>query len=127
MYSLNIVARFRLTSDAGALNSPDAKFHIFTAMKTRVEIFWLLTKCNVAVGYRRFGGPCYFYFYLRGGVRWRQQELPKRRYPTATLHCVTTQKTSPYNVKRSVSSALLSSIPRTACIKRSLCVVVAYK
>jgi len=35
-----------------------AKFEVFTEVKIRVEVFWVLTPCNVAVGYQRFGGAC---------------------------------------------------------------------
>jgi len=44
-----------------------------------------MTLRNVVVGYRRFGRPCW---------KRRQKGPPKRRYPIAVLHGVTTQKTN---------------------------------
>jgi hypothetical protein len=37
----------------------DARFDAFTAV-IQVEVFWVVTPCNVVVGYQRFGGPCCF-------------------------------------------------------------------
>jgi len=51
-------------------------------MKIHVEVFRVLTPCSVIVGYQHYGG------------RWRQRGHPKRWYPTATVHSVTTQNTS---------------------------------
>jgi len=51
--------------------------------RRRFEVLWVATPCSVVVG------PCCLHF--QGEIR---QEVPsKRRYPTATLHSVTTQKT----------------------------------
>jgi len=36
-----------------------------TVILAEVEAFWAATPCNVAVGYRRFGGPCCLYLQLR--------------------------------------------------------------
>jgi hypothetical protein len=33
-------------------------FEFFTAMKIQIEVFWGVTPCSDAVGYRRFGEPC---------------------------------------------------------------------
>jgi hypothetical protein len=52
------------------------------AVKIQVEVFWVVTPCNVAVGYQRFEGPCCLH--LQGEV--------KRWYRSTTLHGVTTQK-----------------------------------
>jgi len=51
----------------------------------QVEVRGLLgvVPCSVSVGYQRFGGP--WCLHLQGENGW---------YPTATLHGVTTQKTS---------------------------------
>jgi len=39
-------------------------FGAFMAVKIQVEIFWIVTTCNVVVGYQRFGGP--FFLHLQG-------------------------------------------------------------
>jgi hypothetical protein len=36
-----------------------ASFEAFTAVLFQVEVFWVVTPCNVAVGCRRFRGICY--------------------------------------------------------------------
>jgi len=33
-------------------------FEAFTAVMFQVEVFWVVTPCNVVVGYQRFGGSC---------------------------------------------------------------------
>jgi len=35
-------------------------FEAFTAVMFQVEVFWVVTPCNVVVGYQRFRGPCCF-------------------------------------------------------------------
>jgi len=35
-----------------------AGFLVFAALKIQVEVFWVMTPYNVAVGYHSFGGPC---------------------------------------------------------------------
>jgi hypothetical protein len=55
-----------------------ATVEVFTAMP---RPFCVVTSCNVAVGYKRFGGP--FCLHLQGDT-WSS----KRWYPTTTLHCV---------------------------------------
>jgi hypothetical protein len=32
---------------------------VFTVMKMKVEVFWVVTPCGDVLGYRRFGGSCY--------------------------------------------------------------------
>jgi len=59
-------------------------------MKTQVAVFWVMTPCNVALGYRRFGGPCCLHFTSLS--RLRQQDPSKRWYPTTSLHDVTTHR-----------------------------------
>jgi hypothetical protein len=49
----------------------------------QVEVFWVVTPFSVVVG----------------SWRWRQHGPLKRRYPTTTLHSVTTQKTLTYKVQ----------------------------
>jgi hypothetical protein len=48
--------------------------------------------CSVAVGYQRFGVARYLH--LHGKWWCRRHGPPKRRYPTTTLHGVTTEKAS---------------------------------
>jgi len=59
-------------------------------VKIQVEVFWLVTPCNFAVGwipvFQRTLLP------LPSEWRWRQQCHPKCWYPTATLHSITSQK-----------------------------------
>jgi hypothetical protein len=59
-----------------------------------------VSPCIAVVGYRRFGGPSCLHLqgyrgpcclYLHFALRYKQYGLPKRRYPTATLHDVTSQ------------------------------------
>jgi len=51
-----------------------------------VEVFWVVTPCNVVVRCQHFKG----HITLKVEAAW----TPKRWYPTTTLHGVTTQKTS---------------------------------
>jgi len=51
------------------------RFELFTAMKIQVEVFWVVTPCDIVVGYRQHGRL-------------------KRWYPTTTLHGVIIQKIS---------------------------------
>jgi fatty-acid desaturase len=38
------------------INYPQqARFEVLTAVKIQVEILWVVTPCNVVVGYQRFG------------------------------------------------------------------------
>jgi hypothetical protein len=67
----------------------DASLEAFTAMFP-FEVFWVVTPRNFAVGYQRFGGPCCLHF-------------QERWYPTATLHDVTTQKTSTWKLQMSAT------------------------
>jgi len=53
---------------------------------TQTEFFWVVTPCSVVVGYQR------------SGWRRKQHGRLKRRYPTTTLHGVTTQKPSTWNI-----------------------------
>jgi len=32
-----------------------ARFEVFTAMKIKVAVFWVVTTCNDVVGYQSFG------------------------------------------------------------------------
>jgi hypothetical protein len=41
-------------------------FEVFMMVKIQVEVFWVVTPCNVAVGYQCFGGSCCFH--LEGEV-----------------------------------------------------------
>jgi hypothetical protein len=35
----------------------NAIFEVFTAVEIEVEVFWVVTPCNVVVGFQGFGGP----------------------------------------------------------------------
>jgi len=60
-------------------------------MKIQVTVFWNVTSCIDAVGYKRFGGPSSpSAFRVKGG--WKHRDPPKRWHPTS-LHGVKTQKT----------------------------------
>jgi hypothetical protein len=61
--------------------SSKCETEVFTAVKIQVEVFWVVTPWSVVAGYQRFR-------------RWRQRGLPKRWYPTTTLHGITTQTTT---------------------------------
>jgi hypothetical protein len=37
------------------------RFEVFTAVMFQVEVFWVVTPCSVAVGYRHFIDPCYLH------------------------------------------------------------------
>jgi hypothetical protein len=64
-----------------------ARFDVLTAVKIRVEIFWVVTPCNDSVGYQRFED-------LAAGIFMVQhQDSLKHWYPVPTLHGVRTQKT----------------------------------
>jgi uncharacterized protein YodC (DUF2158 family) len=47
-------------------NTFTAKSEVFTAIKIQVAVFWVVAPRSDVVGYRRFGGPCFFY--LQGAV-----------------------------------------------------------
>jgi len=36
-------------------------FEVFTAVKTQVEVFWIVMPCNVVIGHQCFRGPCCLY------------------------------------------------------------------
>jgi len=40
------------------IENPDGSFETFTAVMFQVEVFWVMTLCNVVVGYQRFIGSC---------------------------------------------------------------------
>jgi hypothetical protein len=50
------------------------RFEVFMAVKIQVKIFWVVMLCSFMEGYRNVRSPCW--------------------YSTATLHAITTQKTS---------------------------------
>jgi len=45
----------------------NANFEVFVAVKFQVEIFWVMTPCSVAAGYRRFGRPCFLHLQREDG------------------------------------------------------------
>jgi hypothetical protein len=79
-------------------------FVVFTAVRIHVEVFWVVTTCNVLVGYRRFGWPCCYHLHTSPWRRTQHGPL-KRWYPIKTLHGFTTQKTSTRNLGQFVFSA----------------------
>jgi hypothetical protein len=54
------------------------RFEVFMVVKIQVEVFWVVTLCNVVVGYQHSKEPCSLCLQL----------------PIAALHGITTQKTS---------------------------------
>jgi len=60
-------------------------------MKFHIVVFWVVTRCSVVVGYRRFGGP--FCLHLRGEV-----------------NAVTTQKTKTWLMKFAEKKQLFNFI-----------------
>jgi hypothetical protein len=40
-----------------SIEVPDARFVVFTAVRITVQFFWVVTPCNVVVGYQLFRGP----------------------------------------------------------------------
>jgi hypothetical protein len=90
---------------------PIPSFEAFTALIFQVEVFCVVTRCSVVVGYQRFRGPCCLHLQTEddGNMdvwefgtlplhytasqprRWRQHGPLKCWYPATTLHGVTTQ------------------------------------
>jgi hypothetical protein len=61
-----------------------------TWIQFRVHVFWVITPCSVVLGYQLVRGP--YCLHLQGPL--------KRWYPTTTLHGITTQKNSTWNIWR---------------------------
>jgi len=38
-----------------------SRFGVFIAVKIQVVVFWVVTPYSHAVGYQRFGGPCFLH------------------------------------------------------------------
>jgi hypothetical protein len=76
----------------------DPSFEAFTAVIFQVEVFWIVTQCSVVEEYRSFGVLSYFYL---------QYGPPKRWYPTATLHGVTSQITLRFSNTDSIDMKLV--------------------
>jgi hypothetical protein len=89
-----------------------------------IEVFWVVTSSSVALEYRRFRGPCYlrlqvevYWVVMPWSVMAKQQLF---RGPcclhlhsedlTTTLHDVTTQKTSTWNITAVKASKLSNRI-----------------
>jgi len=49
--------RLPILSTVQIILNQDASFDVFTAVMFQVEVFWVVTKCNIVVGYQRFRGP----------------------------------------------------------------------
>jgi hypothetical protein len=43
---------------ADLLGVSKERFESFTAAMFEIEVFWVVMPCSVALGYRRFRGPC---------------------------------------------------------------------
>jgi hypothetical protein len=43
------------------------RFEAFTVVKIQVEVFWVVTPCNVMVVYQRVRGPCYLHLHPADG------------------------------------------------------------
>jgi hypothetical protein len=59
------------------------RYEVFMVVKIQVEVFWVVMLHSVVVGYQYFRGP---------SSELRQHGPLKHRYPTTTLHGITTQK-----------------------------------
>jgi len=57
--------------------------------RIQVEVFWTVTTCSAAVGYRRFGGSYSLHIESEGA--------PKSWYPNIKLYVVTTPKNSNFH------------------------------
>jgi hypothetical protein len=69
---------------------------IITVSCSKVEVVWVVTLCSVTVGHQRFRSPCCLHLQVE---RW---------CPTTTLHGVTIQKTSTWNITAVKVSKLAS-------------------
>jgi len=49
------------------VNSTELSFEAFTSVMIQVEVLWVVPPCDVVVGYRRFGEPCYLH--IQGEVK----------------------------------------------------------
>jgi hypothetical protein len=74
------------------------RFEAFTEVMFPVEVFWVLTPCSVVLGYQRSEVHVVSIFRATSHWRWSQHSPLKRRYPTTTLHVITIQKTSTWNI-----------------------------
>jgi hypothetical protein len=50
----------------------NVRSEVFMAVKTELMVFWVDAKCNVMVGYQRFGGSC---CHLRMEAAWSSEML----------------------------------------------------
>jgi hypothetical protein len=51
----------------------DTRFEVYKSVKVQVEIFCVVTPCNVVVGYQRFGGP--YWLHLHATRRHNPKDL----------------------------------------------------
>jgi hypothetical protein len=58
----NFLWRIFYDVQKGTSFDSDASFEGFKAVMFQVEVFWVVTPCNVVGGYRRFRGPCCLHF-----------------------------------------------------------------
>jgi hypothetical protein len=59
----------------------EGTFEVFTTVKIRIEVFWVVTLCSVVVGYQRFGGPCCLH--LQGGSKVLRNSGRRRTRPVS--------------------------------------------
>jgi hypothetical protein len=62
---------------------------VFTAIKTQIVVFWILTPCSDLIGYRRFGGLCYLHLqteYLNNYENMKPREGEMYRYTVQYLY-----------------------------------------
>jgi hypothetical protein len=72
-----------------------ARFEVFTAMKIKVAVFWVVTTCNDVVGYQSFGWLCSLHFQGR--------EMKIKSCTMSLLLKSTTYSLSPIQVKVKLS------------------------
>jgi hypothetical protein len=80
------------------------KFEVFTELMIQVKVFWVVTSCSVAEGYKRFGEPCCLQLYPE---IWRQEIL--RNFCILPQHYVTSKSRTRlvYSPKLLISGAFI--------------------
>jgi hypothetical protein len=98
-----------------------ARYDVFTAVKIEVEFFWLVTLCNVVLGYQRFGGPCCLH--LQGEeVAWTSEMLVSyhittRHYNPEELDLKANQICVPYHVSTFILWTVLKKLSTRGLVK----------
>jgi hypothetical protein len=65
----------------------EARFEILTAVKTDVEVFWVVMPCSVVGGYHRFGGPCCLHLQGEEGILPQHYTTSQPRRPWTWSCC----------------------------------------